>query len=391
MTFTSPSTGHHALLQKKSTWAISATVVVVLGVTAAILFKNDAAKASESPKAQSAAVTLEFAPNDIATVLLQPLVRSIALSGSLAPVTQALVKSTVAGAVRQVMVREGEAVQQGAVIAEIDTTDARSRLAAAQAELAERRTRLTIAQRNRDTNLALLQQNFISQIAYDQLLSTYQGTEAAVQGAEAQVVLARKAIDDAVVRAPISGRIAKRMVNGGERIAPEGPIVSIVDLSRLELEATVPASDTPHISPGQVVHFRVDGFGDRQFEGRLERINPIAEASSRAIKVFVSVRNSDGALRGGMFADGTVTVSQSVATPVIPSSAIFEEAGQNYVFAIEAGKLAKLAVRTGQKDEASGMVEVASGLTAGTPVVRIRMNGLKAGAPAVLRPAPLKS
>jgi multidrug efflux pump subunit AcrA (membrane-fusion protein) len=141
------------------------------------------------------------------------------------------------------------------------------------------------------------------------------------------------------------------------------------------------------IAPGQAVRVSVDGFGARQFEGRVARINPLAETGTRAIKLFVTVPNGDASLRGGMFAQGVVTVSQSKPMPVIPLSAVFEEAGQPYVFAVESGKLAKHALKLGLKDEASGMVEVSQGLDAGIPVVRIRMNGLKVGAPAVLRDA----
>jgi RND family efflux transporter MFP subunit len=301
--------------------------------------------------------------------------------------TQATVKSTVGGEVRRVLVREGEAVRQGAVLAEIDGTEARTRLDAALADQAERRARLDIAARNRDTNQGLLKQNFISQNAFDQLQSTYQASQAAVQWADAQVKLARQAAADTLVRAPMSGTVAKRMVNGGERVGVDAPLMQLVDLSRLELEATVPASDVARVAPGQEVHFSVDGFGARQFGGKVARINPVAEAGTRAIKLFVTVPNSDASLRGGMFAQGVVTVSQSKPMPVIPLSAVFEEAGQAYAFAVESGKLAKHALKLGLKDEASGFVEVLQGLDAGLPVVRIRMNGLKVGTPAVLRDA----
>jgi RND family efflux transporter MFP subunit len=389
MHFTLKPSQVNGLLRRKYFWIALAVLALVAGVGSFGALRNQEVNTSEAAKPSSPAATLEFVPADIALVQVQPLERTVAISGSLAPSTQALVKSTVAGEVRRVLVREGESVRQGAVLVEIDTTDARSRLDAALADQSERRSRLAIAVRNRDTNQTLLTQNFISQNAYEQLQSTYQGSEAAVQWADAQVKLARKAIDDAVVRAPIAGQVAKRLVNGGERIGPDAPIVSIVDLSHLELEASVPASDVASIVRGQAVHFHVDGFGERQFEGRVERINPVAEASSRAIKLFVSVPNADASLRGGMFAQGTVTLAQSAALPVIPFSAVFEEAGQSYVYTVEDNKLAKRAVRLGLKDEASGLVEVTQGVSAGVAVVRIRMVGLKAGAPAVLRAAPL--
>ena len=372
--------------RRTSTWAVF--VLVVAGSAGLMAYRADVtatAQAATEAKKSDKPATLEFAAGDVARVSIQAIERTVAISGSLTPLTQSLVKSTVAGQVRQVMVREGQSVKVGDIIAEIDTTDLRARLDAAQADHEERRSRLTIAARNRDTNQALLKQNFISQNAYDQTQSTYQGSDAAVRWADAQVRMATKAINDAVVRSPIAGVVAKRMVNGGERITPDAPIVNIVDLTRLELEASIPASDVPSVVIGQTVRFHVDGFGERQFEGKIERINPVAEPGSRAIKLFVAVPNPDNSLKGGMFAEGVVALSQTVASPVIPYSAVFEEAGQSYVFSVEDGKLAKRAVSIGQKDEVSGLVAVKSGLNEGIAVVRIRMTGLKVGAPAMLK------
>jgi RND family efflux transporter MFP subunit len=373
--------------RRKPVWLSLLVLLALGGAGGVMVVKSQSAKASETSKKDAPVVTLEFAPGDIAVVAVQALAQGVSVSGSLSPVTQATVKSTVGGEVRRVLVREGEAVRQGAVVAEIDGTEAHTRLEAALADQAERRARLDIAARNRDTNQGLLKQNFISQNAYDQLQSTYQASQAAVQWADAQVKLARQATADTLVRAPMSGTVAKRLVNGGERVGVDAPLMQLVDLSRLELEATVPASDVARIATGQTVHFTVDGFGARRFEGRVARINPVAESGTRAIKLFVTVPNSDASLRGGMFAQGVVTVSQAKAMPVIPLSAVFEEAAQDYVFTVEEGKLAKRALKLGLKDEASGLVEVSEGLSAGIPVVRIRMNGLKVGAPAVLRDA----
>ena len=372
--------------RRTSTWAVF--VLVVAGSAGLMAYRADVtatAQAATEAKKSDKPATLEFAAGDVARVSIQAIERTVAISGSLTPLTQSLVKSTVAGQVRQVMVREGQSVKVGDIVAEIDTVDLRARLDAAQADHEERRSRLTIAARNRDTNQALLKQNFISQNAYDQTQSTYQGSDAAVRWADAQVRMATKAINDAVVRSPIAGVVAKRMVNGGERITPDAPIVNIVDLTRLELEASIPASDVPSVVIGQTVRFHVDGFGERQFEGKIERINPVAEPGSRAIKLFVAVPNPDNSLKGGMFAEGVVALSQTVASPVIPYSAVFEEAGQSYVFSVEDGKLAKRAVSIGQKDEVSGLVAVKSGLNEGIAVVRIRMTGLKVGAPAMLK------
>lgn len=385
MNVESQTTKARSIWRRKPIW-LSLTLLLVLGGVGGVLaVKGQSAKAGQASRKDTPVVTLEFAPGDLAVTAVQALSQGISVSGSLSPVTQATVKSTVGGEVRRVRVREGEAVRVGTVLAEIDGTEARTRLEAALADQAERRARLDIAARNRDTNQGLLKQNFISQNAFDQLQSTYQASQAAVQWADAQVKLARQAAADTLVRAPMSGTVAKRLVNGGERVGVDAPLLQLVDLSRLELEASVPASDVARITVGQTVSFSVDGFADRQFEGKVERINPLAEAGTRSIKLFVTVPNGDASLRGGMFAQGLVTVSQSKAVPVLPMSAVFEEAGQAYAFSVESGKLVKRALKLGHKDESKGLVEVIDGLTAGITVVRVRMNGLKSGAPAVLR------
>ncbi len=384
MQLSTRSAAESAPLRRKLVWLALIVLLAAAGGAALVVSQRSEARSAEAAKKNGPDVTLEFGANDIATVGLEPLVRTSSVSGSLTPVTQAVVKATVAGEVRAVGVREGMAVKQGDVLVELDATDSRTRLDAAQADQAERRAKLAIAERNRDTNQALLKQNFISQSAYDQLLNTYQGSEAAVRWSDAQVQLAKKAMDDAIVRAPINGTVSKRMVNVGERVQSDAPLVTIVDLSRLELEVSVPASDIASIALGQSVRFNVDGFGDRQFDGKVERINPMADAASRAIKLFVAVPNAGGLLKGGMFAQGQITLSRSKPVPVVPASALFEEAGQSYVFTVEAGKLAKKAVGLGERDTVNGLVEVRSGLAQGAAVVRVRMSSLKVGAPAKL-------
>ena len=147
------------------------------------------------------------------------------------------------------------------------------------------------------------------------------------------------------------------------------------------------------VGTGQPVTFRVDGFGERDFRGRVERINPVTEQGSRSITLYLSVANADGALRGGMFAKGRIELDRSDEAAVIPASAVREEAGQSYVFTLEGGKIARRAVRLGIREPQRGLVEVKSGLETGMNVVSARVTGLKVGSPAVLKAAakPAKS
>jgi RND family efflux transporter MFP subunit len=330
-------------------------------------------------------VTLEFTPADIAVVEVRSLTRSIPFSGSLSPVVQTAVKSKVPGEVTRVLVREGEAVKAGQLLAQTDTTDLQSRLDAQAAALEEAKARLKIAEKNRENSQQLLRQKFISQNAFDTTESTYEAAAAAVRSQDAQLRIARKALDDASVRAPIDGVVASRSVHPGEKVGVDQALFTLVDLGRMEIEAPAPASEIPSVRVGQAATFRVDGFSERDFEGRIERINPTAQPGSRAIVLYISVRNPDGALRGGMFAKGQIVLERSQPGAVIPATALREESGQAYVYTIENGKIARRAVKVGAAQQQDGLVEILSGLERGTNVVAAKVSGLKAGAPAKLK------
>ena len=362
----------------------AAALVLVLAAGSLVAFRVSSAR-KEEPAKDPAATVLEFTPADVALVELRNLARTIPISGSLSPVTKSTVRSKVPGEVRKVHVREGEKVAQGQLLAEIDTADLQARLDAQVAALEEAKARLGIAAKNRDNGKALRSQGFISQNALDTTQSEFEA--AAVRSAEAQVRLARNAMDDALVRSPIDGIVATRMVNPGERASVDGALFAIVDLARMEVEAPVPASEIPGVRPGQSAVLRVDGFGNREFAGKLERINPTTEQASRAITVYLSVSNRDGALRGGMFAKGSLVLDEGESAPAIPLTAVREEAGQSFVFTLEKGKIGRRAVTLGRRVEEAGLVQVRSGLDGGETVVRSRATGLKAGSPAVLKDA----
>ncbi|HUP97548.1 MAG TPA: efflux RND transporter periplasmic adaptor subunit [Usitatibacter sp.] len=366
-------------LRKKPLFIALAVAAVV-----ASLVGWRATQAKPEPR-KDGPVTLEFTSADVAVVELRSLVRSIPFSGSLAPVIQTAVKSKVPGEVTRVMVREGEAVREGQLLAQIDVADLQSRVDAQTAALEEAKARLNIAEKNRANSQQLLRQKFISQNAYDTSESTFDASAASVRSQEAQLRIARKAVDDAALRAPFAGIVATRTVNPGEKIGIDHPLFTLVDLGRMEIEAPAPASEIPAVKVGQPVAFRVDGFGERDFEGRVERINPTAQPGSRAINLYISVANRDGLLRGGMFAKGRIVLDRSQPGAVVPATAIREESGQSYVFTIEKGAIARRPVKLGMAQAEDGMVEVVSGLERGVHVVAARVSGLKVGAPAKLK------
>ena len=169
---------------------------------------------------------------------------------------------------------------------------------------------------------------------------------------------------------------------------PGSLALSILNAGRLldiELQAMVPAVDIPELRPGMTVDLAVDGFGERKFGGRIERINPSTEPGTRAILVFVGVPNPNGELRGGMFSTGRVALAASAPALSLPANAVRSEAGQTFVWTIEDGKLVKRMVVVGRRDEENNRVEIKTALPASARVLAARFDNLKEGAPALVR------
>jgi RND family efflux transporter MFP subunit len=376
---------------RRHRWRVPVIAVAVLGLAgggwALLRPQPTAAHASEPAKAKAGAPqVLELAATDVASIAARSLALRLPLSGSLAPLSQATVKSKVSGQVELTTVQEGMAVTAGQVLARIDLADLRARLAQQQAALDEAQAKLSLATKNEASSLALLKQKFIAQTAYDATQNSVDLARANVKAAAAAVQVARIAMNDGVIRAPISGIVSKRHVQAGEKLAPDMPVYTIVNLSELTLEAQVPASEIPRIEVGQQVRFNVDGFQQREFTGKVARINPTTETGSRYMLVYVAVPNADGALRGGMFAKGSLVTARSAVAPLVPLAALRTEQGRQVVYTIVQDKVAVQPVALGMRNDDEGYAEVTAGLAPGASVIIAKLDGLKAGSP--VKPPP---
>ena len=364
---------------------VGAVILAAVGGFAAVRGK----RAEQKPAA--AQPVAEFLQNDLYIVEPGALEQSLPLTGSLTPLNEATVKAKVAGELVAVTVREGESVKQGQVLARIDLTEVQAKVAGRQADVEAAKAQLVWAEKNRNTQKALLEKQFISQNAFDNIQSTYDVAVAKRRAAEADLVVAQKSLGDAVLLAPFSGVVSQRHAQPGERVALDAKVVSIVDLSRLQLEASVPPTAIGQVRIGQTMNFRVEGFGEREFAGRIERINPAASAGSRSISVYAVIDNPEGVLRSGMFAQGALTLSRIDNALAAPASAVREEIGQTFVYAIEGGVIRRKNVKVGAPG-ADGRVQVLEGLAAGDRIVRVNLGSLREGVAARLSgPAPTET
>lgn len=356
-------------------WLLGGVLLTAAYAAVSLNHTNSAAVAQQA----AAVAVIEFAEGDLVQPLTRELRQAISITGTLAPRNWTTVKSKVAGELKAILVREGESVRRGQVLARIDAQDAQARLDEKIADLEAGRAQLALAEKNRANNQALLKQNFISQNAFDNVSSNYQVSDARLKAIEAQVAVAKKALADTVVSAPQAGIISQRHAQPGEKLPVDGRILTLVDLAEVEVEAAVPAGDIPSIRVGQEVIFNVEGFGERPFTGRIDRINPATQAGSRSILIYATLPNRDGALKGGMFARGSLTLKRVANALVVPISAVQETSGKAQVFAIVEGRLELRTVKLGLRNEDEGLVQILDGLDAQSRIVRAKLGTLKPG------------
>lgn len=331
--------------------------------------------------------TIEFLPSDIVTVSKGEIARTLSVSGALRADKQAAVKAIVAGEVREVLVREGEVVQQGQVLVRMDNGDFEARLNQAKGSLSAAQGQLDIAKQSRDSNQSLLDKNFISKNAYDNSVNQYAIALANVETAKGALDVAKKALNDTVIKAPISGIISNRMIQPGEKVSPDNRLLDVVDLRVLEMEAPVPAQNIASIKIAQHVQLAIEGVSEKLI-GEVSRINPATTAGSRSIMSYIRFANTAGQLRAGMFGEAQLIIEKKSDVLMVPETAIQYDAEKPFVYVIEADLLTQKFLTLGLKGvnlgatdgtSSTSVVEVVAGLDAGAKVVKLNLGNLRIG------------
>ncbi len=318
-------------------------------------------------QAQQNRPVVQLAPSDLVTAQVLPLTLGLPISGQTKAVNSAFVKARVAGELQQLQVREGDFVQAGQWIAKIDSTENVARLRQAQQQAQAAKAQVDIAQRSFDNNRALVDQGFISKTGLDASSSNLAAAQATYLAAQAGVDVLQKAVDDAVLRAPIAGQVAQRLAQNGERVSVDSRILEIIDVRKLELEASVGVAEAMQIRVGQAAQLRFEG-AEQTVAAQLVRINPSATPGSRAVMVYLAI-SGNTALRQGLYAQGLLATGQ-VTTLALPLSAIRTDKPNPYVQAVVGDRVRHIPVVLGARGERKQETMVAvSGLEAGTVVL----------------------
>ena len=273
--------------------------------------------------------------------------------------------------------REGDFVKAGQVIARIDASELQARVRQAREQAESAKAQVDVVQRQYDNNKALVDQGFISKTALETSLANLNAAQSTYKAAVAGTDVAKKSVDDTVLKAPISGQVSQRLAQTGERVGIDARIVEIVDLSRLELEATLSAADSTQIQVGQMAQLQIEG-SPKTVAAKVVRINPTAQAGSRSVLAYLSI---DSALpfRQGLFAQGTLgTARASVLT--VPLTSVRTDRPAPYVQVIENAQVVYKTVELGVRGSADGVEVVAvKGLNDGAVVLRGSVGSLREG------------
>ena len=349
---------------------------VAFGVLGLLSVLSSCKAEAERPAAASAPA-VQVGSENVVMVEKNTVVGPI-VSGELKPEREATLRAEVGGSMLAVSIMEAQAVKTGAVLGRIETRTLDEARQSAASAVRSAENQLAVARREAERTEKLAAAGALAARDVDAARNAVAAADAQLADAKSRLATAERSLGDTVIRAPFSGIVSKRTVNVGDVVSPGTELFTIIDPSSMRLEASVPSEDLQALRVGVVVEFMVRGY-DKPFQGRIERIAPQADATTRQVPIYVSIPNEGGRLLAGLFAEGRV-VSQSAAGLIVPVNAVnTTNPSQPWVLRVAEGKTEKVDVSLGLQDPRSERVQVASGLSEGDTLLRGAAQGITPG------------
>jgi RND family efflux transporter MFP subunit len=294
------------------------------------------------------------------------------------PEREAAVRAQVGGSVLQTFVDQGQAVKAGQTLGRIESGGLQDVYLSARAGVTAASNSADIARRDLERAQKLLAAGAIAERDIEQARRSAGAANAALADARARLATAQKQVANTVITAPISGIVSERQASAGDVVQPGALLFTVVDPSSMRLEGSVPAEQLSQVKLGAPVTFTVNGYPGRTFTGKVTRINPTADPATRQVRIVVSIPNAEGRLVGGLFANGRLA-SESHTGMLVPASAVDSRSNVPAVFRIKGGKVERVAVQLGLRDEGAERVEIASGVQVGDTLLLGAAQGITAG------------
>lgn len=318
------------------------------------------APAATSDKPEESAVS---APTTVVTEVTSPVI--LRLTGSLRGAKEADLAANVAGKVISTAVERGQRVKAGDLLAQVDVQAAQLALAEARVSVESSKTLEQISKNDCERYERLKTSGVVSDLEYDQVTAKCRTTPLNVEAAEARQRLLAKNVGDGMIRSPFSGVVTERYVTEGEYVQASSKVVSLAQVDELRLVFSVPEKNYPDVKLGAGIGLSVVAYGDTRFSGEVVHISG-AVRDTRDVVVEAAVKNPEGKLLPGMFADiELATGSQKL--PAVPESATFSQNGKLNVLVVSGGVLVQRVVQPVAK--VGDRVPVLRGVSLGEKVV----------------------
>ncbi len=356
---------------------LGAPVVIASVVVALVMAACSGQPAASS--APAAPVALQVGQENVITVGSDTIVVGPILSGELRPAREATIRAELGGAMLAVSVEEGQAVGRGAPLGRIETRTLDDVRQSATSALRSAESQLAVARREAARTEQLVTAGALAARDLDIAQSSITAVEAQVADAKSRLAAAERQLGDAVLNSPMAGIVSSRAVNVGDIVAVGTPLFTVIDPSSMRLEASVPSDDLSQLRVGASVQFQVRGY-DQPFIGRIERIAPQADPTTRQVPLYIAIPNVGGRLVAGLFAEGRV-VSTSATGLVVPMNAVNTSGSAPWVLRVANGTTERVAVTLGLRDPRTERVQISSGLSEGDHLLRGAAQGIPPGTP----------
>lgn len=341
-------------------------IAIVLAVAAFLLFRPEPPPAEET--VEETAVVRQIRQAETVQIAPATLKETVKVTGTLVPGHQSDVASQASGRVMAVLVRPGDPIKEGDVLAQIDRAPLELQLNQQRATAEATRVQLQSSRQQLERTEQLASQGLASPSTLEQARSSTAALEANLNALEIAVETAELALANATVKSPLTGVVASRSVEPGQTISAGTPLFTIVNLEQMQFDAAASVSSSAMVAPGQAAVITVAGLEGQTFTGEVTRVNPVAISGTRTVPIYIAMDNPGNALRGGMFATGHITVTEKPDAHAVPASALREDLEGPYVLALEDGVLVRRGVEIVREWDRGRLVEV-SGLDDGMQIV----------------------
>jgi RND family efflux transporter MFP subunit len=332
----------------------------------------------KTPEAAPSTTAVQMiGPDNIAVASTDTLRSGPAISGALVADREARIRAEVAGAVLQTFVEAGQRVETGTPLVRIDDAVLQDAVLSARSALAQATVGADQAARELKRAKTLVAAGAIAERDVEGAERAELVAQAQLADVKSRLSTVEKNLRNATVRAPFAGVVAEKSVSPGDIVAPGAALFTIIDPNSLRVEASVPTSALSDVKVGAPVVFTVNG-SDRELQGRITRVSPMVNAQTRQVSVQASVPNAKNALVAGLFVTGRIAAEKRVGI-LVPDRAVDQTGIIAVVMRLKGGKVERVEVQLGLRDEGAETLEVRSGLAGGDTVLLGAARGISVG------------